>query len=109
MVRIQVWFENRVTGALHGAHHSVGADHDHPPRGRQRNLDIAQIASPVGRHRLHDVPGESEIARVVRLESGRLVAAPYHDVGGALDFLDFEPVRHLLVPGKIQDAATQFA
>src|SRR6185437_13052215 len=54
--------------------------------------------------RLHDVADKSEIPRPARLETRRLVAAPYDAVGGALDVGDLVAVLDRLVTGEIEDA-----
>ena len=63
-----------------------------------------EISAAVRRDRLDNVPDEGLVLHAARRETGSLVAAPDHDVGGLLDLLDLVAVDDLLIAGEIDGA-----
>src|SRR5688572_635847 len=84
-------------------HHPVGADSYDAIDVVERESCLAKYAFRVRRHRLHYVAAKMRILRAHRSDLLTRIGRPDHLVGRLLDFLAFEQVLALLIPGEVND------
>ena len=101
VIRFQIRLKLVMTGSTYCRHHAVGADSNDMVRIRQSNFLGTQRAAAICGHRIHDIADKAQVSRAGRLESGGLIAAPYHDVRRGLDLRNFVTINQLLVSSKI--------
>src|SRR5271165_1697231 len=104
MFRFQIGPQDTVAGMRDRGHHAIRPDGYHSIDLAEMTRGKAQIASRVSQHRYDDISDEGFVLRTPRLEPGRFIAAPDHQVGRVLDLVDLVTVDDLLIAGKINGA-----
>ena len=102
VARLQERLQHLVAGASDGRHHAVGADGDDAVDLAEVDRFLAQLALLIAQDGVDDVADMAAVLRPPRLEAGRLVAGPHHDVGRGLDLRHLVAVLHALVAGEVE-------